>query len=38
MVTIYHQLGLDPETTFTSWAGRPATIGSNGQVISELIA
>jgi Protein of unknown function (DUF1501) len=37
MVTLYHQLGLDPETTFTSRAGRPATIGSNGQVISELL-
>jgi hypothetical protein len=38
MVTLYHQLGLDPETTFTSRAGRPATIGSNGQVITELLA
>ena len=38
LVTIYHQLGLDPETTFVNRSGRPATIGSNGEVITELLA
>jgi hypothetical protein len=37
LVTIYHQLGLDPETSFTNHAGRPVPIGSNGEVIRELI-
>ena len=36
-VTLYHQLGIDPETTFANHAGQPIKIGSNGQVISELI-
>jgi uncharacterized protein (DUF1501 family) len=36
-VTLYHQLGIDPETTFANHLGQPIKIGSNGQVISELI-
>jgi len=36
-VTLYHQLGIDPETTFTNRAGRPITIGSDGRVITELL-
>jgi uncharacterized protein (DUF1501 family) len=36
-VTLYHQLGIDPETTFANHLGQPVKIGSNGQVISELI-
>jgi hypothetical protein len=35
--TLYHQLGLSLDTTFSNLAGRPVTIGSNGQVISELL-
>ena len=37
MVTLYHQLGIDPETTFTNRGGQPIKIVSNGQVVSELI-
>jgi Protein of unknown function (DUF1501) len=37
IVTLYHQLGIDPQTTFANRIGQPVTIGSNGQVISELI-
>ena len=37
LVTIYHQLGLTPETTFSNSSGRPVTIGSNGEIISELL-
>jgi hypothetical protein len=37
MVTLYQQLGIKPETTFTNRAGRPISIGSDGQVISELL-
>jgi hypothetical protein len=37
-VTIYHQLGIDPETTFTNRGGQPIKIGSNGEVIRELVA
>ncbi|MFO0907956.1 MAG: DUF1501 domain-containing protein [Isosphaeraceae bacterium] len=37
LVTLYHQLGLDPSTTFINRAGRPVTIGSTGQVIRELV-
>jgi hypothetical protein len=36
-VTLYRQLGIDPETAFLNRAGRPITIGSDGQVINELI-
>ena len=35
-VTIYRQLGIDPETTFLNRSGRPITIGSTGRVITEL--
>ena len=37
MMTLYHQLGIDPETTFTNRGGQPIKIVSNGQVVSELI-
>jgi hypothetical protein len=37
LVTLYRQLGLEPETSFVNRNGRPATIGSNGEVISELL-
>jgi hypothetical protein len=37
MATLYHQLGVDPETTFANRLGQPIKIGSNGQAISELI-
>ena len=37
LVTLYHQLGIDPETSFTNRAGRPITIGSTAQVIRELL-
>jgi len=37
IVTLYHQLRINPETTFTNRGGQPITIGSNGQVISELV-
>jgi hypothetical protein len=36
-VTLYHQLGINPDTTFTNRAGRPIAIGSDGQVITELL-
>ena len=36
LVTLYRQLGIDPETSFTNRAGRPITIGSTGRVIDEL--
>jgi hypothetical protein len=37
LVTLYHQMGLDPETSFKTRTGRPVTIGSTGQVITELV-
>jgi hypothetical protein len=37
LVTVYRQLGLDPQTSFTNRAGRPITIGSDGEVIGELL-
>jgi hypothetical protein len=36
-VTLYRRLGIDPSTTFVNRAGRPVPIGSNGQVIEELL-
>lgn len=36
-VTIYHQLGIDPETTFANRAGQPVKIGSDGRAIEELV-
>ncbi len=38
LVTLYRQLGIDPETSFTNRAGRPISIGSDGEVIHELLA
>lgn len=37
LVTLYRQLGIDPDTTFTNRAGRPITIGSTGLPIAELV-
>lgn len=37
MTTLYYQLGIDPETTFSNRAGQPIKIGSNGRVIRDLI-
>ncbi len=37
MTTLYHQLGIDPETTFPNRAGQPIKIGSNGALIGELL-
>jgi hypothetical protein len=37
MVTLYHQLGIHPETTFTNRAGRPISIGSDGRVVTEML-
>jgi hypothetical protein len=34
--TLYHRLGLDLSTTFNDRTGRPVSISSNGQVITEL--
>ncbi|WP_406695328.1 DUF1501 domain-containing protein [Singulisphaera sp. Ch08] len=36
LVTLYRQMGIDPETSFKNRAGRPITIGSTGRVINEL--
>jgi len=36
LVTLYRQMGLDPDTSFKNRAGRPITIGSTGRVIQEL--
>jgi hypothetical protein len=39
MATLYHQLGIDPETTFTNRGGQPIKIvASGGEVIRDLIA
>jgi hypothetical protein len=37
IATLYHQLRIDPETSFTNRAGRPISIGSDGEVIRELL-
>jgi hypothetical protein len=37
LVTVYHQLGIDPQSSFTNRAGRPITIGSDGELIRELV-
>ena len=37
LATIYHQLGIDLSTAFVNRAGRPISIGSDGQVIAELV-
>jgi hypothetical protein len=36
-VTLYHQLGINPETTFLNRSGQPVKIGSNGELIAELV-
>jgi len=36
MVTLYRQMGIDPETSFKNRAGRPISIGSTGRVIEDL--
>ena len=36
-VTLFHQMGIAPDTTFTNRSGRPITVGSTGRVISELV-
>jgi hypothetical protein len=36
LVTLYHQMGIDPETSFKNLSGRPITIGATGRVIEEL--
>jgi hypothetical protein len=35
--TVYHQLGLDLESTFRNPSGRPISIGGDGKVIAELV-
>jgi hypothetical protein len=37
LVTVYHQLGIDPRTQFQNRSGRPITVGSDGGVIRDLI-
>jgi hypothetical protein len=37
MATLYHQLGIDTETTFTNHAGQPIKIVSGGEVIRDLL-
>jgi hypothetical protein len=37
VATLYHQLGIDPESTFTNRGGQPIKIVSNGEVVPELI-
>jgi Protein of unknown function (DUF1501) len=37
MTTLYHRLGIDPETTFSNRAGQPIKIVSNGELITELL-
>jgi len=36
MVTLYRQMGIDPDLSFMNRAGRPISIGSTGRVIKEL--
>jgi uncharacterized protein (DUF1501 family) len=36
LVTLYRQMGLDPQTSFMDRAGRPIAIGATGRVIEEL--
>jgi hypothetical protein len=37
LVTLYHQLGINSDTTFANRAGQPIKIGSSGQVVKELL-
>jgi len=36
IVTLYNRFGIDPGMAFPDRTGRPITIGSNGQVVTEL--
>jgi uncharacterized protein (DUF1501 family) len=36
LVTLYRQMGIDPDTSFQNRSGRPITIGGGGRVIDEL--
>jgi hypothetical protein len=36
-VTLYRKLGIDPDYAFPNLSGRPISIGSTGQAISELL-
>ncbi len=38
LATVYHLLGIDPETTLTDRAGRPLPLLSEGAVIPEVLA
>jgi uncharacterized protein (DUF1501 family) len=38
IVTLYDRLGISPGTTFVNRAGRPITIGSDGRLVTELLA
>jgi hypothetical protein len=38
LATVYHLLGIDPETTLTDRGGRPLSLVPEGQVIPEVIA
>jgi hypothetical protein len=37
LATLYHQLGIDAETALPNRSGQPVKIGSNGEVIAELV-
>jgi Protein of unknown function (DUF1501) len=37
MATLYQQLGIDPETTFTNRAGQPIKLVTGGELIKDLI-
>jgi hypothetical protein len=37
LVTMYHLLGIDPQTTLRDRQGRPHPVGGEGQVRSELL-
>ena len=36
LVTLYRQMGIDPDLSFPNRAGRPISIGSTGRIIKEL--
>jgi hypothetical protein len=38
LVTLYHQFGIPAESSFADFSGRPVSIGSNGQLIPELVS
>jgi hypothetical protein len=38
LATVYHLLGIDPETTLTDRAGRPMPLVSDGRVIADVLA